>query len=198
MPTPAIFRNSNNTELQVKIDGYKDLTFFAKIPTQSEINELRLQLATSLGIGNEYIYLPAFDESLGYALLDKYLNAPYPSLIISVFEELAPEQRSWKYFPDSLITDSVIEALIDKVRENEEGKKKSKSLDALRKPVEPIRLVSNPTPENISESMDEPRGSGTAPNPSTPTDRGTSQPSNPTETNSPRESKKVRHRVESN
>lgn len=198
MPTPAIFRNSNNVELAVKIDGYKDLLFYAKIPTQSEINELRLQLATSLGIGNEYIYLPAFDESLGYALLDKYLNAPYPSLIISVFEELAPEQRSWKYFPDSLITDSVIEALIDKVRENEEGKKKYKSLESLRKPVEPIRLVSNPTPENISESMDEPRGSGTPPNPSTPTDRGTSQPSNPTETNSPRESKKVRHRVESN
>ncbi len=196
--TPAIFRNPNNVELAVKIDGYKDLLFYAKIPTQSEINELRLQLATSLGIGNEYIYLPAFDESLGYALLDKYLNAPYPSLIISVFEELAPEQRSWKYFPDSLITDSVIEALIDKVRENEEGKKKSKSLDALRKPVEPIRLVPNPTPENLSEELDESRGSGTSPNPSTPTDRDTSQPSNPTETNSPRESKKVRHRVESN
>ena len=198
MPTPAIFRSLDKVELSVKIDGYKDLLFYAKIPTQSEINELRLQLATSLQIGIEYIYLPAFDESLGYALLDKYLNAPYPSLIISVFEELAPEQRSWKYFPDSLITDSVIEALIDKVRENEEGKKKSKSLDALRKPVEPIRLVSNPTPENISESMDESRGSGTPPNPSTSTDRGTSQPANPTETNSPRESKKVRHRVESN
>ena len=198
MPTPAIFRNSNNVELAVKIDGYKDLLFYAKIPTQSEINELRLQLATSLGIGNEYIYLPAFDESLGYALLDKYLNAPYPSLIISVFEELAPEQRSWKYFPDSLITDSVIEALIDKVRENEEGKKKSKSLDALRKPVEPIRLVSNPTPENLSEIMDSPRSDRTPPSSSTPTDRSTSQPSNPTETNSPRESKKVRHRVESN
>ena len=168
--TPAIFRNPNNVELAVKIDGYKDLLFYAKIPTQSEINDLRLQLATSLGKGNEYIYLPAFDESLGYALLDKYLNAPYPSLIISVFEELPPEQRSWKYFPDSLITDSVIEALIDKVRENEEGKKKSKSIDALRKPVEPIRLVSNPTPENISESMDESRGSGTSPNTSTPTD----------------------------
>lgn len=198
MPTPAIFRNSNNVELAVKIDGYKDLTFFAKIPTQSEINELRLQLATSLGIGNEYIYLPAFDESLGYALLDKYLNAPYPSLIISVFEELSPEQRSWKYFPDSLITDSVIEALIDKVRETEEGKKKSKSLDALRKQPEPIRLVSNPTPQDLSESMAELGSDRTPPNPSTSTDRGTSQPSNPTETNSPRESKKVRHRVESN
>lgn len=198
MPTPAIFRNPNNVELQVKIDGYKDLIFYAKIPTQSEINELRLQLATSLGIGNEYIYLPAFDESLGYALLDKYLNAPYPSLIISVFEELAPEQRSWKYFPDSLITDSVIEALIDKVRENEEGKKKSKSLDALRKQPEPIRLVSDPTPKDLSEGMDESRSSGRLPETSPSTDRGTSQPTNSIETNSPRESKKVRHRIESN
>ena len=196
MPTPAIFRNSNHVEIPVKIEGYKDLLFYAKIPTQSEINELRLQLATSLQIGVEYIYLPAFDESLGYALLDKYLNAPYPSLVISVFEELAPEQRSWKYFPDSLITDSVIEALIDKVRENEEGKKKSKSLDALRKQPEPIRLVSDPTPKDLSEGMDESRSSGRLPETSPSTDRGTSQPSNPTETNSPRESKKVRHRVE--
>ena len=172
--------------------------FYAKIPTQSKINELRLQLATSLGIGNEYIYLPAFDESLGYALLDKYLNAPYPSLIISVFEELAPDQRSWKYFPDSLITDSVIEALIDKVRENEEGKKKSKSLDALRKQPESIRLVSNPTPEDLSESMAGLGVDRTPPDPSTFTDRSTSQPAESITPNSPRESKKVRHRVESN
>mgnify|MGYP003528071280 CR=1 FL=1 len=198
MPTPAIFRNPNNVELAVKIDGYKDLLFYAKIPTQSEINELRLQLATSLQIGIEYIYLPAFDESLGYALLDKYLNAPYPSLIISVFEELPPEQRSWKYFPDSLITDSVIEALIDKVRENEEGKKKSKSLDALRKQPEPIRLVSNPTPQDLSESMAGLGVDRTPPDPSTPTDRSTSQPTNTTEANTIREPKKVRHRVEPN
>jgi hypothetical protein len=196
MPTPAIFRNSNHVELSVKIDGYKDLLFYAKIPTQSEINELRLQLATSLQIGIEYIYLPAFDESLGYALLDKYLNAPYPSLVISVFEELPPEQRSWKYFPDSLITDSVIEALIDKVRENEEGKKKSKSLDALRKPVEPIRLVSNPTPQDLSEGLDKSGESGRPPEASPNTDRSTGQPAESITPNSPREPKKVRHRVE--
>ncbi|HMW08073.1 MAG TPA: hypothetical protein PK079_24080 [Leptospiraceae bacterium] len=195
MPTPAIFRNSNNVELSVKIDGYKDLTFFAKIPTQSEINELRLQLATQLQIGIEYIYLPAFDESLGYALLDKYLNAPYPSLIISVFEELAQEQRSWKYFPDSLITDSVIEALIDKVRENEEGKKKSKSLEALRKPVEPIRLVSNPTSQDLSEGMGMLGESGGTPETSPSTTRSTNQSPITPETNTAREPKKVRHRV---
>jgi hypothetical protein len=155
-----------------------------------------LQLATQLGIGNEYISNPAFDESLGYALLDKYLNAPYPGLIISVFEELPPEQRSWKYFPDSVITDSIIEALIDKVRETEEGKKKSKSLNALRKQSEPVRLVSNPTPEDLSKVMEGFGVNTTPPNPSTNTDRSTGQPTESTPQNPTREPKKVRHRVE--
>lgn len=196
MPTPAIFRDENRTELKVDISGYIEFQFFARIPNRTEINELRLQLATSLGIGNEYLNSPDFDESLGYALLDKYLQAPYPSLIITVFEELPPEKRSWKYFPDSVITNGIIEALIDKVREIEEGKKKSKPLDALRKQPEPIRLVSNPTPENISEVMDTPRSDRTPPNPSTTTDRSTGQPAESITQNPVRESKKIRHRVE--
>lgn len=194
-----VFREPDDHEIIVKAEGYKLLKFRAKMPTITHVNSIvRLQLATRLGIGENYIYTESFETILGLHLLDTYITN-YPPEMIKIFNSLPEGQRqNWEFFPDSRFTESVVAAFIDKLVETENGKKKYQPLDSIREQPEPIRLVSNPTPENLSESMDEPRGSGTTPNTSTSTDRGTSQPPNPTETNSPRESKKVRHRVEPN
>ena len=195
--TIPVFREPETHALEVKVDGYKLLKFTAKIPTLTHVNaKFRLQLATRLGIGENLILTDSFETILGMALLDAYL-VTYPPEILKIFESLPEgERQNWEFFPDSKITDAVVSSFIDKLVEIENGKKKSKPLDAIRELGQPARLVSNPTLENLSEDLEELRRRAASPSPSTSTDRGTSQPAEPTQTNATRESKKVRHRSE--
>lgn len=195
--TIPVFREPETHDLEVKVDGYKLLKFTAKIPTLTHVNaKFRLQLATRLGIGENLILTDSFETILGMALLDAYL-VTYPPEILKIFESLPEgERQNWEFFPDSKITDAVVSSFIDKLVEIENGKKKSKPLDAIRELGQPARLVSNPTLENLSEDLEELRRRAASPSPSTSTDRGTSQPAEPTQTNATRESKKVRHRSE--
>lgn len=195
--TIPVFREPETHDLEVKVDGYKLLKFTAKIPTLTHVNaKFRLQLATRLGIGENLILTDSFETILGMALLDAYL-VTYPPEILKIFESLPEgERQNWEFFPDSKITDAVVSSFIDKLVEIENGKKKSKPLDAIRELGQPARLVSNPTPENLSEELEELRRRTASPSPSTPTDRSPSQPAEPTAPNATRESKKVRHRSE--
>ena len=195
--TIPVFREPETHDLEVKVDGYKLLKFTAKIPTLTHVNaKFRLQLATRLGIGENLILTDSFETILGMALLDAYL-VTYPPEILKIFESLPEgERQNWEFFPDSKITDAVVSSFIDKLVEIENGKKKSKPLDAIRELGQPARLVSDTSPQDLSEDLEELRRRTAPPSPSTSTDRGTSQPAEPTQTNATRESKKVRHRSE--
>lgn len=195
--TIPVFREPETHDLEVKVDGYKLLKFTAKIPTLTHVNaKFRLQLATRLGIGENLILTDSFETILGMSLLDAYL-VTYPPEILKIFESLPEgERQNWEFFPDSKITDAVVSAFIDKLVEIENGKKKSKPLDAIRELGQPARLVSNPTLENLSEELEELRRRAASPSPSTSTDRGTGQPTESITPNATREPKKVRHRSE--